>query len=156
MCLLKFYSIMSTDWDTCTSSLTAAILDFRLPITSGSIGTSSTELLELKNLELPLKCCCYHEYGLRYTLFLIYFRLMAATFDLWYIQTSLVISFTNVDTCISGLTAAILNFWVIAAWNFWYPRPLKKTSLSSPNKKPNTQRYFIQPYYVLIQKLISL
>jgi len=26
--------------------------------------------------------------------------------------------------------------------------PLKKTSLSSPNKKPDIQRYFIQPYHV--------
>jgi len=39
--------------------------------------------------------------------------------------TRLDIPFTYVDIGISGLTAAILNFWVL---------PLKKTSLSLPNK----------------------
>jgi len=57
---------------------------------------------------------------------------------------SLDISCTNVDTCISGLTTP-------PSWNsVWYRRvlPLTKTSLSSSNKKPDIQRYFIQPYHV--------
>jgi len=87
-----------------------------------------------------LKFRCYFQFGLRYTLFHIYFRLMAAIFDTRHTQTSesiptslsvllklkkrgygrwnfvsimyrsLDIPFTNVDTCISDLTAAILNF----------------------------------------------
>jgi len=56
---------------------------------------------------------------------------------------SLDIPCTNVLKCISGLTAAILNFWVISACV-----TIDKTSLSSPNKKTNIQRYFIPPYHV--------
>jgi len=41
---------MSTSWDTCNFGLAAAILDFRLTFTSGSIETSSTELLDLENV----------------------------------------------------------------------------------------------------------
>jgi len=80
-------SIMSTSWDTCTSDLTAAILDFRLPFTSSNIGTSSTELLDLENVGVAVEIRCYHEYGLRYTLFHIYFRLMATIFDYRHTQT---------------------------------------------------------------------
>jgi len=35
-----------------------------------------------------MKFRCYHQYGLRYTLFHIYFQLMAAIFDLRHTQTS--------------------------------------------------------------------
>jgi len=52
-CLWNFDSIMSTSWETCTSGLTAAILNFRLLFTSDSIGTSSTELLDLEIVFSP-------------------------------------------------------------------------------------------------------
>jgi len=55
MCLWNFDSIMSTSRDTCTSGLTVAILDFRLPFTSGSNGTSSTESLDLENVGVAVE-----------------------------------------------------------------------------------------------------
>jgi hypothetical protein len=43
-------SIVSTSWDTCTSGLQAAILDFWLPLTSDNILLSAIELAVLENM----------------------------------------------------------------------------------------------------------
>jgi len=45
----------------------------------------------------------------------------------------------------------VFPVWPLPSWiSEWYRHvlPLTKTSLSSPNRKPNIKRYFIQPYYV--------
>jgi len=49
---------------------------------------------------------------------------------------------TNVDTCISDLTTAILNFWVISAFV-----TIVKDLLEFLQQKPYLQRYFIKPYH---------
>jgi len=49
-CLWNFDSTMCKSWDTCTSGITVAILNFWLPFTAYSIGTSSSELLHLENV----------------------------------------------------------------------------------------------------------
>jgi len=84
MCLWNVDSNMSTRCDTCTSGLTPATLDFRLPFTSGSIGTSYTELLNLENVEISLLSLVRAEiYVISYLL-----SVMAAIFDLRHTQTS--------------------------------------------------------------------
>jgi len=54
-CLWNFDSIMTTSWDTYPSGLTAAILDFRLPLTSNSIRYRSTEMLDLEHVEIAVE-----------------------------------------------------------------------------------------------------
>jgi len=56
---------------------------------------------------------------------------------------SLDIPCTNVDTCISGLTATILNFWVISACV-----TIDKDLLEFTQQKPYIHCYIIQPYHV--------
>jgi len=108
----------------------------------GHIGFPTYAYVE--NMEVSVEFGCYHEYRLIYTLFQINFRLIAAIFDLRHtrhrtafplvfscsqpqkygysrwnfvaiVYRSLDIPFTNEVTCISGFTAAILNFLVISA-----------------------------------------
>ena len=46
----NFAVLMSRSWDISTSCLTAAILDFRLPVTSGSIRNSAIEVADYENV----------------------------------------------------------------------------------------------------------
>ena len=67
----------------------AAIFDLRHTQTSDSIPTCLSGLPDSANMGIqPLEFRCYRVYELRYTLFPIYFRLMAAICDFQHIQTS--------------------------------------------------------------------
>jgi len=94
---------------------------------------------------------------------------MAAIFDIRQIQTSDSIP-TSLSVLPMGITVGIVLIscieaeifhvrlwinvfpvWPPPSWlSEWYRRvlPLTKTSLSSPNKKPDIQRSYIQPYHV--------
>jgi len=56
---------MSISWDTCISGLAAAILDFRLPLTSDYIFFSAIELAILENMvgafEISILSCLQAE-----------------------------------------------------------------------------------------------
>jgi len=97
---------------------------------------------------------------------------MAAIFDLRHTQTAVSIPTSlyvlsnpknmgiavgiSLQLCLEALIFHV-RMWIHAfpVWpppsriSEWYRRvlPLTKTSSSSPNTKPNTQRYFIQPYH---------
>ena len=76
----KMAAISYTSWDKSTSGLQAAILDFRLLLTSESIGSSSIEMLNAENVGLAvgnsLLSCILAEIR-EITLF------PAAIFDFW-------------------------------------------------------------------------
>jgi len=88
-CHWNFDSIMSTSWDTCTFGFTVAVLDFWLPLTAGSIKTSSTEFMVIENVGIAVEMSLLswvpairyfirsYSYFILHTLFHIYIRLMA-------------------------------------------------------------------------------
>jgi hypothetical protein len=117
----------------------AAIFDFQHTQTSDSISTSLSVLLDPENMGIALEFRCYHVYELRYTLFPIYFRLMAAIFDFQHTQTSdsipaslsvlpypenmgiavgiSLLSYVSAGMCYWILKAAILDFWLPLAYS---------------------------------------
>ena len=54
-CKSKMAAVSCTSRDKSTSVLQAAILGFRLPLTSDSVGSSSIEMLDPENVELAFE-----------------------------------------------------------------------------------------------------